>query len=141
VAELLLPWRRGLSSEAAGLAEIGYEPLRRASARSSAPSLSLRTASASPCPGSRERADAGPDDCAGLRKGRSRGAGFCVVSPAGASTMVASTFKIGMPIKRARRQPSTRTPSERCFRGSGTAVKGWAVALDLGIGHVSPVSS
>lgn len=122
--------------ETTGLANLVYEPLRRASARSSAASLSLRTASASLCPGSRERADARRDDCAGLQIGRSRRTECGVVSPAGASTMVASTFKIGTPIKRARRQPSRRTPSERCFRGSGTAAKGRALGLDLGIGQV-----
>ena len=111
------------------------EPLRGASARSPDPPLILRTASASPCPRTGERADAAPADRAEHRVGGSRGPAIGEVSPAGASAMVASTFKTGMPIRRARIQASTRTPSERRLLGSGTTVTPVrALALDdLGI--------
>lgn len=111
------------------------DPLRRASARSSAPSLIVRTASASPSLESPERVDAARDGRAELI-GKSRAKEVGALSPAGASTMVASTFKSGMPSKRARIQASTRTPSERRFAGSGTAVNAVGGVLDdLGIAH------
>jgi hypothetical protein len=110
------------------------DPLRRASARSSAPSLIVRTASASPSLEFPERVDAARDGRAELI-GKSRATEGGAVSPAGASTMVASIFKSGMPSKRARTQASTRTPSERRFPGSGTTLSapGAAVLDDLGI--------
>jgi hypothetical protein len=113
-------------------------PLRRASARISAPSLIVRTASASPCLESPERVDAVWDGRVELPTGRARAAEVGAVSPAGASTIVASIFKSGMPSKRARIQASTRTPSERRFPGSGTAVSpaGTVVLDDLGIAQV-----
>jgi hypothetical protein len=113
------------------------DPLRRASARSSAPSLIVRTASATPPLESPERINAARDGRAELPIGRSRAAQVGAVSPAGASTTVASTFKIGRPSKRARIQASTRTTSERRFPGSGTAVSpaGAVVLVALGIAH------
>jgi hypothetical protein len=75
---------------------------RRTWARTSAPSLRLRTASAKPFPG-------------GSAEDR-------VVSAAGMSTTVASSRKRGMPSKRARTDACTSAPSDRRLLGSSAAV-------------------
>ena len=92
---------------------IGQGRLRRASARSSAPSSMLLTASARPRP-------AGPDRAGGTLAGRvgvsiggapgDEGGG--AVTSAGTSAMVASSVKRRRPRSRATIEASTRRPSD-----------------------------
>jgi len=99
----------------------GQEPLRRTSARSSALSLMLRTASARPCPAAPERVAGTPEDRAELRAGGSTASGGAVIA-AGMSTTVASSFKSGMPRTRARTDAWTRAPSDKRLPRSGAPV-------------------
>ena len=95
---------------------VDQAPSRRTSARSCAPSLMLRTASARPCPPASVRtADDGPD----LRRSGSRAADRAADISVGASTTVASIRRRGRPRTRARMDAWTSAPSARRLVRSG----------------------
>ena len=91
---------------------LSQDPLRRASARSSAPSLMLRTTSARPLPTAGDRPGATRLDRTGVTADHRRASVVGAVVSAGTITIVASSVKSRMPTSRARIDASTSAPSD-----------------------------